>query len=61
MSETVQASDGTMIPLASVPQAIAYSGAFVTTITIAYAGNTYIQTFTNDGTHITAISGWIKQ
>ncbi len=61
MSETVQASDGTQIPLNSVTQTIAYSGIFVSTITIEYAGKTFVQTFTNDGTNITVISNWVKQ
>lgn len=61
MSETVQADDGAMIPLSSVAQEIAYDGDFVSTITLVYQNETYVQTFTNDGTHITDISGWVKQ
>lgn len=61
MSDTVQGSDGAQIPLDSCPQTFAYSGSFISTITVVYAGNTYVQTFTNNGTNITAISGWIKQ
>jgi hypothetical protein len=53
--------DGVQLPIDSVAQTIAYSGNFVNTITVAYSGNTYVQTFTNDGTNITAISGWVKQ
>lgn len=60
MSETVQASDGAMLPLDSIPATFTYSGSFVSTITVPYAGNTYTQTFTNNGTNITHISGWIK-
>lgn len=61
MSETVQASDGTPIPLDSVTQAITYSGDFVTAITVIYEGHTYVQTFTNNGEQITQISNWVKQ
>lgn len=61
MSSTVQASDGAMLPLDSLPTTIAYTGSFVQTITVSYAGNTYVQTFGNNGTQITTISGWIKQ
>lgn len=60
MSSTVQANDGAMLPLDSLPLTLAYSGTFVSTITVNYAGNTYVQTFTNNGTNITAISGWIN-
>lgn len=52
---------GVQIPLDSVEQAIAYTGIFVSTITIEYAGEIYIQTFTNDGTNVTNISGWVRQ
>jgi len=62
MSETVTTiPDGVALPLISLPQVFAYDGNFVSTITVTYAGNTYIQTFTNDGTNITDISGWILQ
>jgi len=60
MSETVTASDGTMLPVSNLPQAFAYSGGIISTITVVYEGNTYVQTFTNDGTNVTAISRWVK-
>lgn len=59
MIETVLASDGTQLPLAGLEQVFAYGGGFVATITVVYIGNTYVQTFTNDGTNITEITGWI--
>jgi hypothetical protein len=65
MSSTVQANDGTMLPLDSIPLAIIYSGSFVSTITVEYVANStgvksyFVQTFTNNGTNITGISGWI--
>jgi hypothetical protein len=60
MSETVQANDGAMLPLSSLAQQFTYSGTFVSTITVLYQGNTYVQTFLNDGTNITYISGWVN-
>ena len=59
MSSTVQASDGAMLPLDSLAQVFTYSGLFIATIVVEYQGNTYTQTFTNNGTNITNISGWI--
>ena len=61
MSETVQADTGAMIPLVSIEQSFVYTGGFIDTITAVYAGTTYVQTFTNDGTNITNITGWIAQ
>jgi hypothetical protein len=61
MSSTVQANDGAMLPLDSIPAVFAYSGQFISTITVVYAGSTYVQTFTNNTVNITNISGWIKQ
>lgn len=61
MSATVQGSDGTQIPLDSVTQAFAFSGDFISTITVIYQGKTFVQTFTNNGTDITEISNWELQ
>lgn len=58
MSDTVTASDGAQLPLDSLPMTFTYSSTFVATISVFYQGNTYVQTFTNDGTNITFISGW---
>ena len=60
MSETVQANDGAMLPLSSLAAQLIYSGSFISTITVIYQGNTYVQTFLNDGTNITYISGWVN-
>lgn len=49
------------LPLDSLQQSIGWSGGFVSTITVVYQGVTFIQTFTNDGTNIIAISQWIPQ
>lgn len=52
---------GTPLPLGDLPATLAYSGSFIHTITVSYYGNTYVQTFTNNGTNITAISAWVLQ
>ena len=52
---------GTPLPVSSLPQTFTYFGGFLTTITVSYYDNTYVQTLTNDGTNITVISGWVKQ
>lgn len=51
----------TPIPLDSLPQTFTYDGDFIETCTITYNNNTYVQTFTNNGTNITSISGWVLQ
>lgn len=61
MIETVLADDGVQLPLAQLAQTFAYDGSFVDTITVTYLGNDYVQTFTNDGTNITEITGWVLQ
>jgi len=61
MSQTVQANDGAMLPLDSIEQDIAYAGSNISTITVVYQGNTYVQTFAYTGLNLTDISGWIKQ
>lgn len=58
MSGTVQANDGAMLPLDSLAQQLTYSGGFISQIQVQYQGNIYNQTFMNDGTNITYISGW---
>jgi hypothetical protein len=59
MGSTVQASDGAMLPLDSLAQEFIFSGSFISTITVQYAGRAYVQTFENDGTNIIFISNWI--
>ncbi len=59
MSETVQANDGAMLPLSSLPTQLQYDGDFISTITVIYADRTYVQTFLNDGNNIIYISGWV--
>ena len=62
MSETVTPlGSNVQLPVSSLEQVFTYDGDFVETITVVYAGVTYIQTFTNDGTNITNISQWVAQ
>lgn len=61
MSSIITANNGTQIDLDNVELTFAYSGSFLMTITIVYAGETYVQTFTNNGTNITVISNWVVQ
>ncbi len=61
MSSTVQANNGAMLPLDSLAQSFTYSGANVETITVEYAGETYVQTFTYAGDNVATISGWEVQ
>lgn len=58
MSATVTANDGTMLPIDSLNLAFVYVATFLSTITTMYAGNLFVQTFTNNGTNITNISQW---
>jgi hypothetical protein len=60
MGGTVQANDGTMLPLDSLAESFIYDGDFLSTITVQYQGNSYIQTFINDGTDIIYISNWMN-
>jgi len=45
--------------MAQLEQVFVYAGGFVSTITVVYETRTYVQTFTNDATNITEITGWI--
>lgn len=61
MSGTVQANDGAMLPIDSLPVAIAYNGDLVATMTVVFGPNTYVQTFSYTGDLVTNISRWVKQ
>lgn len=61
MGATVTASNGAQLPIDSLPVSITYSGSFVSTMTTTYAGIVYIQTYSNDGTHITSFTNWVAQ
>jgi hypothetical protein len=55
---TILSSDGVALPINNLAATMTYTGEFLATITVVYNGVTYVQTYTNDGTFITAISQW---
>lgn len=61
MSDYVTASNGVQLDLGSLEQTFVYSGGFISTATVVYSGITYVQTFTNNGSNITVVSGWVAQ
>jgi len=62
MAEYVTGSDGVQLDIASLPAEYGYDGSGnLTTITVIYRGNTYIQTFTYSGSNLVGSSNWIKQ
>lgn len=50
---------GIQLNLDDLPLTITWDGEFVATISTVLNGVTYRQTYTNDGTNITAISRWV--
>ncbi len=60
-SVTTIADDGTALPVGDLPVAFTHEGNFIATSTVEYIGNTYVQTYTNDGANVTSISRWEKQ
>ncbi len=68
-TETISASDGTQLPLASLPTAIGLDGSGnVITMTVIYpsvqtnANTVFVQTFTRNGSgDVTNISRWVAQ
>lgn len=59
MSGTVQANDGTALPLDDLPIAINYAApGLVESLTTNYRGKSYIQEFDNDGTVVTFMHPW---
>lgn len=66
MSEYVQTQAASgypsiALPISDLATTIAFSGGFVSTLTVVYSGITYVQTFTNNGTNVTNISQWVPQ
>ena len=61
ISNSPVASDGVILPMASLSQVLAYDGSNnLQTITVTYLGHTYVQTFTMTGSNVTGISAWVK-
>ncbi len=59
--ETVIASDGVKLPIASLAQTLGYTSGVVTSITVTYGGNTYVQTLSYTTGNLTGVSVWVKQ
>ena len=53
--------NGMQIPIDSCAKTYVYDGEIVETITVEWMDGTYIQTYTNDGTNITSVTGWVLQ
>lgn len=49
------------IDIDSCPFTWTYDGTLPATATFTYNQQSYTQTYTNDGTHITASTGWVLQ
>ncbi len=62
MSLTVTAQNGVPLPVDDLAQVFAYNvDGKVSSITVAYRGVTYIQTFTYSAGVLTNISQWVNQ
>jgi hypothetical protein len=61
VSETVVAEGGKLLPIDSLEQTFAYTGSDLTSISVTYAGFTYVQTFTYDAGNLTNVSQWVQQ
>ncbi len=58
----VIASDGVLVPVDSLAQTMGYDGSNnLTTVTVTYLGNVYVQTLTYTGSNLTGVSRFIKQ
>ena len=58
----VIASDGAMVPVESLAQTLAYDGSGnLSTVTVAWQGNTYVQTLTYTSSKLTGVTVWVKQ
>jgi hypothetical protein len=57
----VQASDGVLLPLDQLTQTMGYTNGSLTTITVVFNGNTYIQTLTYSNGVLSTVSPWVKQ
>ena len=56
------ANDGAELQLDSLAQTMAFNASNnISTITVVFNNNTYVQTYTYTGALLTNISGWVKQ
>jgi hypothetical protein len=60
--ETVDAAGKYVaLPMSNLAQVFGYTGGLLTTITVVYAGTTYIQTLTYSGNNVINTSRFIAQ
>lgn len=58
----VEASDGTLVPVESLAQALTYDGSGnLSTVSVVWGGLTYTQTFSYTSGKLSGISAWVKQ
>lgn len=60
-SAYVVASDGVSLPIGSLAESYSYTSGILTTATVSYGGNTYVQTYIYTSGNLTGISQWVKQ
>ena len=62
VTEVEEATDGSELPLDTLAHTFAYNTSTqLSTDTVSYAGNTYVQTYTYTSGLLTGISKWVKQ
>ena len=57
----VLAKDGSYLPLDELQHTFGYVNGVLTTDTVVFAGNTYVQTLTYTTSNLTGVSAWVKQ
>ena len=57
----VIASDGVLLPVESLEQTLTYTGDLISTISVSFGSEVYIQTYTYTSSNVTSISQWEKQ
>jgi hypothetical protein len=57
----VIASDGVLLPVDSLEQTLTYTGDLISTISVSFGSEVYIQTYTYTSSNVTSISQWEKQ
>lgn len=61
LPEMVIASDGVLLPIGNLAKTYGQSGGQINTITVSYAGETYVQTLTYSNGLVATESKWVKQ
>lgn len=57
----VIANDGVLLPVESLEQTLTYTGDLISTISVSFGSEVYIQTYTYTSGNVTSISQWEKQ